>query len=139
VTVLSHSLWARRFEHDPTILGRTIQLDGEPYEVIGVRAENIPQAAISGIEWSRERTEFRVPFALEKDELSNWGDFDYDCIGRLKEHVTAAEAIAELDAVQAHIAASIPQRVDLEGSLTPLQEEVTRGYRLNGPWRICAS
>lgn len=34
--VLSHALWLRRFGGDPAALGRTIQLEGEPYVIVGV-------------------------------------------------------------------------------------------------------
>jgi predicted permease len=34
--VLSHALWLRRFGGDPAALGRTVQLDGEPYVIVGV-------------------------------------------------------------------------------------------------------
>src|SRR5919201_1569227 len=36
VIVLSHGLWTRAFGRDPGIVGRTIQLDGETYSVVGV-------------------------------------------------------------------------------------------------------
>jgi predicted permease len=34
--VLSHALWLRRFGGDPAALGRTVQLDAEPYVIVGV-------------------------------------------------------------------------------------------------------
>ena len=34
--LISDGLWKRRFGADPAILGRTINLSGNPYEVIGV-------------------------------------------------------------------------------------------------------
>jgi putative ABC transport system permease protein len=34
--VLSHALWLRRFGGDPAALGKTLQLEGEPYVVVGV-------------------------------------------------------------------------------------------------------
>ena len=34
--ILGHDLWRRRFGSDPSILGRTIQLDTQPYEVVGI-------------------------------------------------------------------------------------------------------
>ncbi len=33
--ILSHTFWTRRFNADPALLGRTIRLDGTPYEVVG--------------------------------------------------------------------------------------------------------
>ena len=39
VVVLSHALWQRRFGADPSIVGRTIRIDGEPSVVVGVAAK----------------------------------------------------------------------------------------------------
>ena len=36
VAVISNGLWRGRFGGDPTILGRTVELSGDPYEIIGV-------------------------------------------------------------------------------------------------------
>src|SRR5258708_5108652 len=36
VAVLSHALWTRRFQNDPTVLGRRISLGNVPYVVVGV-------------------------------------------------------------------------------------------------------
>ncbi len=129
VTILSHSLWVRRFQADPAMLGRTIRLDGEPYQVIGVLPADLPQAGEGGVEWSRVRTEFWVPFGLHNDELVPYGDFDYECLGRLRPGVPVAQAMAELNDIQAHIAARIPMKVDLEAIVTPLQDEITKRSR----------
>jgi len=47
VVLLSHGLWQRVFGSDETIVGRTLHLDGEPYEVVGVmpRSFRFPQPA----------------------------------------------------------------------------------------------
>jgi len=37
--VLSHHFWLRRFNGDPTVVGRTLQLNGHPFTVIGVAPE----------------------------------------------------------------------------------------------------
>jgi hypothetical protein len=39
VTLISQTLWTRRFAGDPHILGKTISLNGEPYAVIGILAD----------------------------------------------------------------------------------------------------
>ncbi len=40
VALLSHRLFARRFGADPSVLGRTVRLNGEPYQVVGVMPES---------------------------------------------------------------------------------------------------
>ena len=37
--VLGHGLWQRRFASDPTIVGQSIEVDGEQYEVVGIAPE----------------------------------------------------------------------------------------------------
>jgi len=39
-TVISDSLWAREFGRDPGVLGRKIQLDNDPYTIVGVLPPN---------------------------------------------------------------------------------------------------
>ena len=34
--VIGHSLWQRRFASDPTVIGREVQINGQPFTVIGV-------------------------------------------------------------------------------------------------------
>jgi len=48
VAVISHRLWERRFASDPRIIGTTIQVDGEPFTVIGVAARGFNGAWLLG-------------------------------------------------------------------------------------------
>ena len=34
--ILSHGLWGRQFASDPQVLGKMVELDGKPYQIIGV-------------------------------------------------------------------------------------------------------
>jgi putative ABC transport system permease protein len=36
VAVISHALWQRRFAGDPGAIGRTLDVDGEPWEIVGI-------------------------------------------------------------------------------------------------------
>lgn len=36
VVVLSHDLWRERFEASPTIIGRTLEVDGRPATIVGI-------------------------------------------------------------------------------------------------------
>ncbi len=65
VAVIGHGLWIRRFGGDTAILGRTIQLGGEPHEVIGVLAPGfVPDPAaeiwlpLKADEFSRDHTNY---------------------------------------------------------------------------------
>jgi putative ABC transport system permease protein len=40
VAVLSHSLWGSRFNSDPSVVGRTIQLDGQAHTIVGVMSRD---------------------------------------------------------------------------------------------------
>jgi len=40
VVLLSHGLWARRFGSDPSIVGRSVRLNREDYQVVGVMPES---------------------------------------------------------------------------------------------------
>lgn len=46
VVVLSHAFWERRFGGDTAVLGRTLELNGEPFEIIGVLAREIGRAHV---------------------------------------------------------------------------------------------
>ena len=39
--VLSHQFWKRRFNGDPAVVGRTLQVNGHPFTVIGVAARRV--------------------------------------------------------------------------------------------------
>ena len=59
VVVLGHALWQRRFGADPSVIGRAIRLDGEPYVVVGVMPAGFRFAPF----WST-RAEMWVPLSL---------------------------------------------------------------------------
>ena len=40
LVVLGHGLWSRRYAADPDIVGRTIQINGQAYEVTGVMPDD---------------------------------------------------------------------------------------------------
>ena len=85
--VLGHGLWSRRFASDPAIVGKTVRLDGEPYEVVGVAPAgfNTPDGA-----------EVWAPAALTDQQ---WADRRAEMLGvygRLADGVTLEQARAEV-------------------------------------------
>jgi putative ABC transport system permease protein len=99
VAVLSHALWVGQFGGDPSILNRTIRLDGQPHTVIGV----LP----GGGAFDREFAQIWRPLAFEPSNMTR--DFHWmTAFGRLKEGVTLEEARAAMDAIGARLANDFP-------------------------------
>ena len=96
VAVLGHGLW-RRLGADPTLVGRTLTLSGEPHTVIGI----LPMAFRPPREV--ERAEVFAPLALDGEALEQRGNRSLVAIGRLRPGVSLAQARAELSAVARHL------------------------------------
>ena len=88
--VLGHGLWTRRFAADPDIIGKSIRLDGEPYEVVGVAAPgfNTPDGA-----------EVWAPLPMTEAQWSNRRAENYGIIGRLADGASLEQAQAELTTI----------------------------------------
>jgi len=133
VVVLSNELWRRRFASDPNILGRKIQLEGRPYEVIGVLSAQFHFPKLShlyAMDVAAEQPDLWKPFAVKPDELEAMGDFNYVCIAQLQAGVSRSQALSELNAVQASIASQAPEQVELHAAMVPLQDQITSRSRL---------
>src|SRR5258706_11438746 len=50
VAVLSHRFWTRRFNADPTIVGRTVTLNGHPFVVVGVASEGFHGTGVRALD-----------------------------------------------------------------------------------------
>ena len=95
VAVLSYGLWQRRYAGDRGILGRTIDLDREPYTVLGVMPRNFV-FPVRGPEGSDRPAAVWVPMSFTADELTGWGMyFNNNVLCRLKPGVTIGQAQAE--------------------------------------------
>ncbi len=98
--VLGYQIWAERFGADPGIIGRTAELNGAAYTVVGVmpsgfvfpRAEDMP----ASFSFPRE-TELWVPLALPATKVHRYDPDELAVIARLKPGVTVAQAQAEMN------------------------------------------
>jgi len=141
VVVLSDQLWRRRFASDPNVVGRKIQLDGRPYEIVGVLSPQFHFPKLShlyAMEIAAEQPDLWKPFAVKPDELEAMGDFNYACIGRLRSGVSLNQALSELNAAQAVLASQAPEKVELFAALVPLQDQITSRSRRGLQLLLCA-
>ncbi len=98
VVVLGHDYWTRRFNQDPSVLGRTIQVNNYPMTIVGVSA-----AGFAGLDPSRAPA-LRVPIQMKPVVVPEWEWLRVDdertrwvqVFGRLKPGVTIEEARAPL-------------------------------------------
>ena len=85
--MLTYGYWQRKFAADSAILGRTIKLDGEPFEIIGV----LPK----GLQLGTRNPAIVTPFQFDRNTL-HLGNFSFQAIARLKPGVTLAQANADV-------------------------------------------
>jgi putative ABC transport system permease protein len=87
VVILGDALWRRSFNANPAILGRVVQLDGQPRTVVGVMPPGFDFPS---------RAEFWLPFHLPHFAAEG-NSFFYDfAIGRLRAGIAPEVAQAEL-------------------------------------------
>lgn len=106
VVLLSHELWMSQFAGDRKVLGRTIQLSGDTFTVIGVMPSSFRfpiTAAKTGV-W----TTLAVDDSPTGDGVKNRGSHYLNATGRLKQDVTVAQADQELKAIAARLAKQYP-------------------------------
>ncbi len=126
VTVLSHALWQERYQSDPHVLGKTIELDRRPYTIVGVMPPEFQSPIGLGGLAPRD---LWVPMSftpVEKGaELDN---MDYGAVARLKPGITQQQAQQDVDRVTEIIGAKIPD-IKLRTSIHSLKEETVREAR----------
>ncbi|HXI20212.1 MAG TPA: ABC transporter permease, partial [Gemmatimonadales bacterium] len=99
--VLSYGLWRNLTGGDPAVVGRTISLDGQAYEVIGVMRPGFQDVAGEDVAaW--------VPANLARGGDNTRQNSYLSAIGRLRPGVSLAQAQAEVDAVMARLAREFP-------------------------------
>lgn len=135
--VLSHGLWVRRFGGDPAVLGRAVQIDGNPAVVVGVMPAEfrVPAPAGSGIPseidaWTPVRFDLsllRRTERLEDQDSRNGGIV----LARLRNGVSAGAASRELAAASTSLRreSTAGREAGFRLVLAPLRDEVGRAAR----------
>ena len=85
--ILSHGYWQRRFSGAPDVIGRSLNIDGRPCEVIGV----LPPS----FKFLRSNPAVLLPFQFNRADV-RVGEFSYRGVARLKPGVTLEQANADL-------------------------------------------
>jgi putative ABC transport system permease protein len=106
VVILSYGFWQRQFGGAPDVVGRTIELGGDPWEIVGVMPRGFTYPV------SSERpTELYVPTPFSADDKLHGTsrNYNYTAIGRLRPGVTLAQADAQIKQISQGIDKEFPK------------------------------
>lgn len=100
VVIISYGLWQRRYNADPNVIGKTIEVEGEPNTIIGVAAAGLAFP----LDITKTDTDLYVPFPrteAEATQAKERGSHFLQAVGRLKPGVSIKQGDADLQAVVA--------------------------------------
>jgi predicted permease len=122
VVVLSHALWMRRFGGDPGVIGRSIPINGESHEIIGVMPAAFTPVYIPDASMWR-------PLRLRRDNPSR-NSAVFHTFGRLRAGVTIEQARARLDLLAKQLQQAHPESDSGKGiNPVPLQQQRVGGMK----------
>jgi putative ABC transport system permease protein len=118
VVVLGHGLWQRRFGGDPGVVGRTINLNGLPRQVIGVLPETF--------EFPDRTIDLWIPLALTGGtQPPSRGNHFLSVYARLKPGASLQQARSEMDRVAAILSKDFPESNANHGAwVIPLRDQL---------------
>jgi predicted permease len=117
IVVISHQLWREHFAADPSVVGRTVRVDDQVREIVGVMPPEF--------RFPSPETRLWIPFGLDPANPGAWGQYS-SVIGRLRPEATFEQGRAELPLIIDEIRKSFPWRMaDLwcvDCTIVPLHE-----------------
>jgi putative ABC transport system permease protein len=123
--ILTDGFWQRRYGADREVLGRTIRVDGEPREIIGVMPRNF--------RFLDEKPDLILPYRFDRAKTT-LGNFSYQAVARLKPGVTLAQANADVGRMLPMVNAKFPpppgfsvklfEEAHLQPDVRPLLQDV---------------
>ncbi len=123
VVVLSYGFWQRVFGGARDVVGRAVQLNGEPYQIAGVAPYGFGIAS---------KVDVWTPMAFSPKETANdaRGGHYISVAGRLKPGVTVQQAKAELDVIANQLAVQYPDPQKGWGIfMMPMQDYMVRDVK----------
>ncbi|MBS1876656.1 MAG: ABC transporter permease [Acidobacteria bacterium] len=126
VAVIGYALWQQLFGGDPSVLGKTIELNGTPLKVVGV--------APAGFEYPG-KTAVWAPMAFDLPKIAKSGVVFYREIVRLKPGLTLAQAAQMFRAEVSRLNPNLLKPASSSGfvrpppTLIPLREQLVGDVR----------
>ena len=103
VAVLNHAYWRSRFASDPSVIGRSLRINGRPMTIVGVAEPGFRGTSLTKNPALYLATAVSGPlssgFFSRVDRLNATGFVWLSVIGRLRPEVSAAQAASAMDAL----------------------------------------
>jgi predicted permease len=134
VALLGHGTWVRRYGADPRVIGRSITLNGQPYQIAGVLPSSfdLPREVMPTL-GGAEHAEVVLPLPLDARAAGIRNREDYNILAKLRPGVSVEQAQAEMDAITARLRRDHPEVYPPNGGLTfsvvPLGDQVVGEVR----------
>lgn len=117
--LLTHANWKSRFGADPALLGKTLILNGEGYQVVGVLPAGFELPYV-------EDFDLVTPVALDSAQMADRQAREFHVVGRLQRGVSRAAAQIDLDRIAQRLALNFPDPKGKWGvRVGPLKDEST--------------
>jgi predicted permease len=133
--VLGHGTWVRRYGSDPAVVGRSITLNGQPFEIVGVlpASFSLPREVLPTL-GVVEDAEVVLPLPLAANAAEVRNREDYNLVATLAPGSSLGQARSELDALTSRLRREHPDFYPPNGGLTfralPLKEQAIGRVRL---------
>ena len=111
VVILSHSLWMRRFDGDPGVIGRIVRLSGRTFQIVGVLPDGFQHVGGTYRTYGHgEPVDVWSVLPVPRDERAGlrFSHF-YNVVGRVKRGVTPAAMADDLRRTGESVARRYPQ------------------------------
>jgi putative ABC transport system permease protein len=127
VVVLSNVFWRQRFNADPSLVGRTVRINGEPHTVVGILGPGPTDKLPSKL---------YLPLVFAPEQINH--DFHWLLVmGRLKPGVTLDQANANMKAVSARLSTAFPKsNTGWSSSVEPLKNNFLSDTTKSSLWLL---
>jgi putative ABC transport system permease protein len=114
VVIVSEEFWRSHLSADPNINGRTLSLNGEIYNVVGVTPASF---------YTPNNVQLWVPMSFKpKDVMDSHNNYFLTMVGRLKPGVTEQQALTDLNAIMLAIAQQFPENKGIGADVQPMRD-----------------
>ncbi len=122
--VLSHRIWSETFHADPSLVGSTVRLNGQPATIVGILPPSYTGTDLLA------RPQVYVPMAMiprlfpaDEGVLTDPQRRSLNLIGRLKPGVSAQAALAEIETLASAMGVTYPETDTQRGAGLLLEQE----------------